>query len=105
MTFPTELERLLQEATEGPSYLTDRWLFGEGKRKYPVASFQFYGSKQQDRELLLFLRNRADAILGLVRAAEGLSHGEDWNNGTHAKTHGYRRKLLEALAKLNGEDK
>ena len=34
----------------------------------------------------------------LAKAAQGLSHGTDWNNGTHAKTHGYRQQLLEALA-------
>lgn len=33
----------------------------------------------------------------LVEAAKGLSHGSDWNNGTHAKLHGYRQKLLDAL--------
>lgn len=38
----------------------------------------------------------------LVEAATGLSHGVDWNNGTHAKLHGYRQKLLDALAALSG---
>ena len=38
-----------------------------------------------------------EALEGITRAAEGLSHGVDWNNGTHAKTHGYRQKLLDAL--------
>jgi len=38
-----------------------------------------------------------EATRPLVYAATGLSHGEDWNNGTHAKLHGYRQKLLDAL--------
>jgi hypothetical protein len=33
----------------------------------------------------------------LLHAAEGLSHGEDWNNGTHAKLHGHREALLAAV--------
>lgn len=37
-----------------------------------------------------------DKIVALVEAAHGLSFGEDWNNGTHAKIH--RPKLLAALA-------
>jgi hypothetical protein len=39
---------------------------------------------------------------GLVEAAKGLSCGDDWNNGTHALKHGYRQKLLDALAKIGG---
>lgn len=61
-------------------------------------SFKRFGLIQQQDALLA---NRAPAIARLVRAAQGLSHGEDWNNGTHAKTHGYRQKLLDALAALN----
>lgn len=37
-----------------------------------------------------------EAFKALVNAAEGMSHGEDWNNGTHAKL--YRNKLLAAIA-------
>jgi hypothetical protein len=43
---------------------------------------------------------RADAleeVRPLIEAAHGLSFGVDWNHGTHAEFHGYRRKLLEAL--------
>jgi len=32
-----------------------------------------------------------------LAAARGLRHGTDWDNGTHAKLHGYRQKLLTAL--------
>jgi len=34
-----------------------------------------------------------------VGAARGLSFSEDWNEGTHAKIHGYRQKLLDVLTK------
>lgn len=35
------------------------------------------------------------AVKPLIYAAEGLSYGDDWNNGTHAKM--YRPRLLDAL--------
>ena len=38
-----------------------------------------------------------EEVRPLIEAAEGLSYGEDWNNGTQAKLHGYRQKLLDAL--------
>lgn len=37
------------------------------------------------------------ALEPLTVAAYGLSGGTDWNNGTHAKLHGYRQKLLDAI--------
>lgn len=45
------------------------------------------------------LETLREALQPLLKAAEGLSHGVDWNNGTHAKLHGYRRKLLAAIPK------
>lgn len=36
-------------------------------------------------------------FIRLVEAARGLRNGVDWNNGMHAKLHGYRQKLLTAL--------
>lgn len=39
-----------------------------------------------------------ERVAPLIEAATGLSHGTDWNNGTHAKLHGYRQKLLDALS-------
>lgn len=30
-------------------------------------------------------------------AARGLCHGYDWNNGTHAKLHRYRKELVSAV--------
>lgn len=38
-----------------------------------------------------------EALEPMAHAALGLSYGEDWNNGTAAKTHGYRKKLLAAI--------
>ena len=37
------------------------------------------------------------ALKPLLDAATGLSFGEDWNNGTQAKLHGYRQKLIAAI--------
>ena len=42
-------------------------------------------------------RRLREALEPLCQAAWGLSMGEDWNNGTHAKMHGYRNKLLAAI--------
>lgn len=89
MTFPTDLERLLKEATEGPWYsdgekiwrrppsdlyerggtvagdkpiaVVQRGWYREGETGYPV---------EVNAALIALLRNHADAILGLVRAAE-----------------------------------
>ena len=36
----------------------------------------------------------------LYKAALGLSHGIDWNNGTQAIEHGYRDKLINAVNKI-----
>lgn len=33
----------------------------------------------------------------LYKAALGLTHGVDWNNGNHAIKHGYREKLINAV--------
>jgi hypothetical protein len=38
-----------------------------------------------------------EALKPLVDAAYGLSFGEDWNNGTQAKLHGHRQKLIDAV--------
>jgi len=34
----------------------------------------------------------------VYEAARGLCHGTDWNNGNHARLHGYREKLIAATA-------
>ena len=33
----------------------------------------------------------------VYEAARGLCHGYDWNEGTHAKLHGYRERLVNAV--------
>lgn len=33
----------------------------------------------------------------VYEAARGLCYGHDWNEGTQAKTHGYRNKLIKAV--------
>ena len=38
-----------------------------------------------------------EALKPLFDAANCLSFGEDWNNGTHAKKHGCRKALLAAI--------
>lgn len=59
------------------------------------------------RELEAENKRLREALGSLFDAADGLSRGEDWNNGTHAKLHGYRKKLLAAIpaarAALRGE--
>jgi len=54
---------------------------------------------EQQAATIAELREALEAVKPLVDAAHGLSFGTDWNNGTAAKTHGYRRKLLKALPK------
>jgi len=39
-----------------------------------------------------------EILFPIVEAAKGLAHGEDWNNGTHARI--YRPKLIAALRAL-----
>jgi hypothetical protein len=36
-------------------------------------------------------------LRAVYEAARGLCHGTDWNRGTHALHHGYRRRLIEAV--------
>ena len=51
------------------------------------------------------LMDTLSALWRVVRAAEGLCHGTDWNKGTHAITHGYRQKLIDAVVSLREEEK
>lgn len=44
-------------------------------------------------------------LLEVAKAASGLAMGSDWNNGTHAKHHGYRDKLNNALVALRATGK
>ncbi len=36
----------------------------------------------------------------IAEAARGLCFGADWNNGNHVKLHGYREKLIRAVAAM-----
>jgi hypothetical protein len=42
-------------------------------------------------------RKALEQMQPVFEAAHGLCMGYDWNNGTHAKLHGYRHKLLSAV--------
>ena len=44
-------------------------------------------------------------LIAVARAANGLSMGSDWNHGTHAKEHGYRQQLIDALQALRATEK
>jgi|GEM_PF-4112096 len=55
------------------------------------------------KQLEIELAEKTNAVARLrelLEAAYGLCEGYDWNNGTHAKTHGYKRKVLEAVHAL-----
>lgn len=53
-------------------------------------------------ECLLCYDEELAALRPIADAAKGLAHGEDWNNGTHAKI--YRPKLIAALRALEGSN-
>ena len=44
-------------------------------------------------------------LIAVARVANGLSMGSDWNHGTHAKEHGYRQQLIDALQALRATGK
>jgi hypothetical protein len=77
------------------SALDEDDLFGNA-----LATVLDYAADRQEQQMRAAATRIAallEALEGMTRAADGLSHGVDWNNGTHAKTHGYRQKLLDAL--------
>ena len=98
-----KLEKLLAEATAGP------W-FNENRLRQQLDSLIPFGIvktddmnvtgiiKPYDAELICALRNSAPLLLEIVKAAKGLAHGTDWNNGTHSAI--YRSKLIDALKKF-----
>mgnify|MGYP005608967513 FL=1 len=51
------------------------------------------------------LRDILAQYIAVARAANGLSMGSDWNHGTHAKEHGYRQQLIDALQALRATEK
>jgi hypothetical protein len=56
----------------------------------------------KERDTLRTALEASEEELKLLRpvyeAARGLCHGTDWNNGNHARLHGYREKLIAATA-------
>lgn len=133
MTFPTELGRLLKEATEGPWCAESCGEKGDGSNVIGVAfhpndtdaerpmsgwlqeydeegnAIEYYRDEQiaelgyrsrnawANTNLILFLRNHADAILGLVRDMESIANNTCCEGCQEAK-----RVAVSALAKLNG---
>lgn len=44
-----------------------------------------------------YAKSEIELLREVFDAAYGLCMGYDWNNGTAAKFHGYKRKLLKAV--------
>jgi hypothetical protein len=113
MSFISELERLKEKATKGPWW------------KWPDMPYLFSGDRTQknaymhatrvcridytdaDGELLQFLRNHADEIAELVKAAEKAKEMIESEYCSHLEPHGgdgcYSAFLIKALANLNKE--
>lgn len=72
------------------------------RQPYPTAeAYERVCEALREKEKQLdAVQKAADA---LAEAATGLSHGADWNNGTHVKLYGYRQKLLDSLAAYRSE--
>jgi hypothetical protein len=51
------------------------------------------------------VRRELETLRRLADVAYGLSLGTDWNNGTMAKTHGYRRQLVELVQEYRSATK
>lgn len=109
MTFPAELERLLKEATEGPWIAVHEIVSSaikteqNGFTDVPVeVAESFSVMHKADTQIIALLRNHADAILGLVRAAECIRHWHDSGKDGMVVSAEHVRNLWEALAKLNG---
>ena len=51
----------------------------------------------QAAALIASQARRIEELEAVYDAARGLCYGEDWNNGTHAKSRGYRQKLVAAV--------
>ena len=113
MTFLTELKRLNAGATKGVwvSYwrVTDEkpdcGIFAEPRegQAYSVCRCPRYQKKKQwqdDSELIAFLHNNADAIAGLVEAAECIRHWHDSGKNGMVVSAEHVHKLWEALANM-----
>lgn len=68
-------------------------------QEYESRDFWFKGFEEQ-KQALAEARAKLAQYERLYEAANGLSFGEDWNNGTQAKLHGYRQKLIDAVAAI-----
>lgn len=113
MTFLTELERLKGAATNGPwipdsdrypsplrsASVKDQDAYVEHEKDRPGVPIIYNSSfiSDEDLSLIVFLRNHADALAGLVRAAEEMSRYPIRISNMDA--------LRDALAKLNGAEK
>ena len=102
MTFPAELERPLKEATEIHAGFSNEITANDTGQKYSVThlcrssngEIVAWVKNGQTGVLIVHLVNHADAILGLVRAAEQMVNG----NGSDEVLH----EMEKTLAKLNG---
>lgn len=56
--------------------------------------------EERDRRIAELEAENAE-LNAVYRAARGLCHGTDWNNGTHAVRHGYRAKLIKAVSAVS----
>ena len=73
---------------------------------------QYLRERDKLREKLAASEARVGALLAenarlqpIAHAAMGLCAGVDWSKGTHAVTHGYRQKLIDAVAALSQPSK
>lgn len=83
-TAPMDTEKLIEELP---------WLLG----KYTNGSYWMRDAECDSiRNTILSALRRLAAAEKVVEAVRGLSFGEDWNNGTHAKI--YRPQIRPALS-------
>ena len=121
MTFLTELKRLMDAATKGPFYLDamdapdgyamawhGNWFVDTNA---PKVNGSRYGEPKADAELHCLLRNHADAIEALVKAAQEWETAKHESEGivtTRAqmdRLHNAERRITVALAALDAAGK
>lgn len=69
----------------------------ESRRQAHAASKVRESERDQQAALIASQARRIEELEAVYDAARGLCYGEDWNNGTHAKSRGYRQKLVAAV--------
>jgi hypothetical protein len=94
MTTPTPENEMTVESAKRYEHLFVLIMDPNIPKEVNERAFQAYGFLQGHER---GVREERERVKPLVEAARGLSFGTDWNNGTHAKLHGYRQKLLDAL--------